>query len=727
MSPHDCMKRARWRHRLIALAFLCSATLVLAQAPKTEEPWQALDALPPGLIAADIRIQPQVFRAFNLNAAALRDSLSRAPAEFAPAIATAPAEISLPMPDGTLARFTLAESPVMAPELAAKFPEIKTYTGRGLDDPQATVRFDWTPAGFHGQILSPRGAVYIDPHLRGNSTLHVSYFKRDYRRVADGFVCLTAAEEPPAGRAAALAAPSLTSGGTLRTYRLACAATGEYTQFHGGTVALGLAAIVTAINRVTGVYESELGIRLVLVPNNNLIVYTNGDTDAYSNLDGVAMLAQNQSNLDSVIGSANYDIGHVFSTGGGGVALRNAACVASRKASGVTGLPTPVGDAFWIDFVTHEMGHQFGANHTFNSSAGNCSGTRVSSTAYEPGSGSTIMAYAGICLADDLQPHSDPSFHSISLQEINTYITTCTGASCPVASATSNSPPTVSAGANYTIPRNTPFTLTAVGSDPDGHPLTYCWEERDLGSTQTLSDPDNGSSPIVRSFPPVSSPARTFPKLFDLLNNTVSAGEKLPATNRTMNFRVTARDNRPGGGAFATADMQVGVNFTSGPFAVPAPNTAATLSGFQSVTWNVAGTTNAPVNTAAVNILLSTNGGVSFPITLLTNTPNNGSATVLLPNISTPAARIKVEGAGNIFFDVSDANFTIAPAPPVPFVQLDSTTLLAENCAAPNGVLDPDETVTVSFTLKNVGSGNTANLVATLLPTGGVAAPGAPQ
>lgn len=625
----------------------------------------------------------------------------------------------------------------MAAELAAKFPEIKTYLGEGVDDPRASVRFDLTPAGFHAQILSPEGTVYIDPAFRGESGFHTSYFKRDLVRASDDFRCwldekTIAASRGGAGTTTGNAVTPLDlarSGGNLRTYRLAVAATGEYTAYHGGTVSAGLAAIVTAVNRVTGVYETELAIRLVLVGNNDLVVYTNSATDPYSNSSPSSLLTQNQSTLDNLIGSANYDIGHVFSTAGGGLAGLGVVCLTGQKARGETGMTAPIGDAFYIDYVAHEMGHQFGGNHTFNSSTSNCGGgNRNASTAYEQGSGSTIMAYAGICGSDDLQPHSDPYFNFVSFDEIVNYSTVGSGNGCAVVTSTGNTAPTVSAGPNYTIPQNTPFTLTASGSDPNGDPLTYCWEERDLGASTTVTAPDNGSSPLFRSWNPTVSPSRTFPRLQNLLNNTLPIGEVMPTTTRTLNFRVTARDNRAGGGGVNTADMQVNVTAAAGPFVITSHNSGGTFFGLQTVTWNVAGTTNAPVSAANVNILLSTNGGQTFPIVLSANTPNDGSQTVVFPDLSNNVARLQIEAVGNIFFDLVNSNFTVQPAPsPMPLVGWDSTALVAENCALANNAIDPGETVTVNVALRNTGSGNTTNLTATLLVTNGVTLPSGPQ
>ena len=609
----------------------------------------------------------------------------------------------------------------MAPELAAKFPEMKTYRGQGLDDASAVVHFDVTPAGLHAQILSPQGAIYIDPERHGDARRHVAYFKRDYRRKAGGFRCFTQ-EVEGLFQPAALITPAA-SGATLRTYRFAVAATGEYTQFHGGTVAGGLAAIVTAVNRVNGIFESELAIRLVLVANNDRLVFTNAATDPYSNSDLNAMLTQNQTAIDSVIGSPNYDLGHVFCTAEGGLTGSiGTACFDGVKARSVTGQPSPTGDPFYIDYVAHEIGHEFGAAHSFNGTGGICNGQRSESQAFEPGSGSTLMSYAGICDADDLQAHSDPYFHSASYDAIQFYATVGFGKDCPVSTPTGNNPPVVSVGAvtNFNIPRGTPFTLTAFGSDPDGDALTYCWEERDRGPAQTLSSADNGSSPLFRSYAPTTHPSRTFPNLLNLLINTTNLGEKLPATSRTNKFRVTARDNRAGGGGVSAANMQVTVFSNAGPFVVTSPNTAVNWFGTRLITWEVAGTAASPVNTTQVDILLSTNGGLDFPIVLASATANDGFHYAVLPNVGVTQARIKIQAVGNIFFDVSDASFTITQQNPLSFAVPQELALVAEDCQPANYAADPGEVVSFEFALINSGPTPQGPVTATLLATNGV-------
>lgn len=717
---------------LVAAIAMGACASVMGQAVKPIKEWTHLSSAPPEKAGAARWVQPVRGEMFRLEHAPLRGKLAKVATGEPSEAKKLGSELELPMPDGTTARFAIVEAPVMAPELAAKFPEIKTYAGQGIDDPSATVRLDFSPAGFHAQVLSPRGAVYVDPAYRGDASYHVSYFKRDHGKVFDDWNCL-AGGSATAGKGVTGNSSSpgfglnkVQSGATLRTYRLAVACTGEYAAYFGGTVSNAMAAIVSAVNRVDGVYETELAVRMVLIGNNNLLIYTNSATDPYDNNNANnIMLTQNQTTIDSVIGSANYDIGHVVSTGGGGVANLGCVCSASSKAKGVTGKSAPTGDSFWIDYVAHEMGHQFGANHTFNSSASNCGGgNRNASTAFEPGSGLTIMAYAGICSPDDLQAHSDPFFHAGSLDEIQTYLA---GTSCAVSTATGNGAPTVSAGANYTIPASTPFVLTATGSDPNGDTLTYCWEEMDAGATATLTAADNGTMALFRDFIPTNTLVRYFPKLSSVLANTNWNQEKLPTTSRTMKFRVTARDNRSGGGGVADSEMRVTNVSTAGPFVVTFPNTATNLSGARTVTWNVAGTASSPINASGVNIYLSTNGGQSFSFLLATNVSNNGAVAVVLPNITSSQARVMVQGTGNIFYDVSDVNFSISPGSPVPLVQLAATTLIAESCSPTNGLIDPYETVTVNWALQNIGTAPTTNLVATLLATNGVYYPGAAQ
>ncbi len=614
-------------------------------------------------------IEASSYRAVAVDQAALEAVLGAAPLENSANAQVANIILELPLPGGEFGRFRIEESPIMAPELAAKFPEIRTFRGQGIDDPAATTRFDLTPAGFHAKISSPSGSIYIDPMNRGDDIHHISYWTRaTINPSASEFRCGVTGEPVAAelghSSAANQRGGTLPNGDMLKTYRTAVAATGEYTAFHSAgapTVAEGQAAIVTAMNRVNEVYERDLAIRMTLIPNNNLIVYTNGGTDPYTNTNGVAMLGQNQTNLDNVIGSANYDIGHVFSTGGGGVASLGVPCVNGSKARGVTGLGSPTGDVFWIDFVAHEMGHQWDGNHTFNGTAGNCAGgNRNGSTAYEPGSGTTIQAYAGICGSQNIQPNSDDHFHAISYQEIVNYITAGSGNSCDTPTATGNTPPSVEAGPSYTIPINTPFELCGSATDPNLDTLTYGWEQFNLGPAGAPNSPV-GDAPIFRSFSPVLSNCRTFPQLSDLANNTQTLGEILPSYARTLTFRLMVRDNRAGGGGVDYDSTDVVVSDVGDNFRVTAPNTAVSWNGLdtETVTWDVAGTTSAPISCSEVDILFSADGGATYTETALLGTPNDGSEAIQVPDVDSTQTRLKVQCSGNIFFDISNADFTV--------------------------------------------------------------------
>ncbi|MFD2786965.1 reprolysin-like metallopeptidase [Hymenobacter rubripertinctus] len=611
------------------------------------------------------------YRAVDFQLEAVRAALRSAPPAHATATRSLAPVISLPLPDGRSQRFRVEQVPVLAPALAARYPALRTYVAQGLDDPTATARLDLTPAGFHAQILAAGSVVYIDPAAPGSRT-HLVFERRAMH--LSPFACAVPAADTnladalrrPVQRAAAA------NGATLRTYRLALACTGEYATFHGGTKASALAAIVTSINRVSGIYEHELAVRLVLVAQNEALIFLDKDTDPYTDDDPEALLSQNQKTVDQFIGSANYDIGHVFSTGGGGIAQLGAVCVTSVKAHGVTGLFQPVGDAFDVDYVAHEMGHQFGADHTFNSQTGACGGgNRAGSSAFEPGSGTTIMAYAGICGADNIQPNSDAYFHSRSLDQIVAHLN---GAgNCAVRTATGNTPPVVNAGRNYAIPLGTPFVLTGTATDANNDALTYSWEQYNLGPAGSPAGPV-ADAPLFRTFAPTTSPARTFPRLADILANTQTKGELLPTYGRRLIFRLVARDNRAGGGGTDYDSMHVVVVPTAGPFVVTAPNTATTwVAGApQQVSWRVANTTQAPISAANVDIQLSTDGGLTFPTTLLAATPNDGNESFTLPAsvTATTQARIRVRASGGIFFDVSDQNFTIeVPTGPTFYLQ----------------------------------------------------------
>ncbi|MEY3369308.1 MAG: hypothetical protein RI973_2463, partial [Bacteroidota bacterium] len=570
-----------------------------AQQKEKPNPWifMAEKVLPADL---NRQIVPQQYKTLSLNVPQMKSLLEEAPLWQTPEAAEKNVLLTLPMPDGSFEVFRIAYAPVMHPELAAQYPMIRSYAGYGIDDPTAYLRCDFTPRGFHGYIRSAgRSDVFIDPYGSNSDEFYISYYKKDFFKETDWGCTFDEVNDKKSQKPVDLLAKA--GDCKLRTYALALACTGEYASFHGGTVLGALAAMNTTMTRVNGVFEIDASIHMDIIPNNNLLVFLDPATDPYTNDDGGTMLDENQATCDNIIGNANYDIGHVFSTGGGGVAYLGCVCNNSIKAGGVTGSGSPVGDPFDIDYVAHEMGHQYGANHTQNNSC-----NRNAATAMEPGSASTIMGYAGIC-SPNVQLNSDAYFHAISLQEMANVVT---NTSCATIT-TINSAPTANAGLDYYIPRSTSFVMTGTASDPNNTGLTFCWEQIDNQVATMPPVSTNTGGPTFRSLSPVSSPSRYFPNLSDIVNNQSPTWEVLPSVARVLNFRLTVRDNHPGGGCTEEDDAVVNVVGTAGPFLVTAPNTALSwpANSQQTVTWDVASTTAAPISCTNVDILLSLDGG----------------------------------------------------------------------------------------------------------------------
>jgi len=491
-------------------------------------------------------------------------------------------------------------------------------------------------------VLSDKKTVFIEPYSKNLGT-YISYVNSASDPVEDDFKCHTES----------LMSESTISDeeyntlknaddGQLRTYRLALACTVEYSQFHGGTLPDVIAAMNTTMTRVNGIYERDLGLTMVMVRNES-IIFLGPDTnsDPYTNNNGPAMLGQNQQVCDANIGPANYDIGHVFSTGGGGIARLRSPCT-NDKAQGVTGLPSPTGDKFDVDYVAHEMGHQYGGNHTQNN---NCQRSGVS---VEPGSASTIMGYAGIC-APNVQNNSDDYFNGDNLKEMWVNISQGNSSNCGEKTPSGNVAPEVDAGPNYFIPKSTAFILKGFAIDEDTDDvLTYTWEQSDAIPAPMPPQSTSTVGPAFRSLSPTTSPDRFMPNFSTVLSGSLSSTwEVVPSVARTMSFLLTVRDNSILGGNSSSDQVVITVVETS-PFEVQTPPTWAPGST-QTVNWTVGETDLAPINCETVTIYFSEDG-VDFSTLLAEEVPNSGSAEITLPNIAnTTEARILVEAVDHIF------------------------------------------------------------------------------
>lgn len=595
---------------------------------------------------------PAKAEAYQLNFSQFELALQNAPKRFSQSHSNV--LVALPVVNGVLEQFEVFESSVFHPDLAAKYPEIKSYFGKSTTTGNI-VRFSVSPQkGLSSMLIRlNKQTVFIEPFQ--NDITHYLVFSRNAQDVKQHtFNCLTD-DVPLDFKKIKNSTPNKDANDqTLRTFLTAVSASGEYTVWHGGTKVLAMAAINATMTRVNGIYETDFGITMQLVANNDDVVYTNPNTDPYTN----SLNSQLQSTLSSVIGEPNYHVGHLLHQGSnnGNAGCIGCVCVNNQKGSGYSSHSSPQGDYFDVDYVAHELGHQFGANHSWTMNGSEGTGAQM-----EPGSGSTIMGYAGITGASDVQSHSDDYFHFFNIQQVTTNVAS---KSCYTSTAIVNTPPTANAGADYTIPKGTAFILEGSGSDPDVDSLSFCWEQADVGfNSQTSVSNTSTGSPAFRSMPPTTSPNRYMPQLSAVVaGNLTTQWETVANVGRTMNFALTVRDNLSGGGQNKIDEMIVTVDGNSGPFTVTSQNTAVTWNegSTETITWNVAGTNAGAVNTPNVDIFLSQDGGFTYPITLATNVPNNGTANVTVPTGSaTNNARVMVRGAGNIFYALNSTNFTI--------------------------------------------------------------------
>ena len=598
-------------------------------------------------------VQPKQFSAYKVDLNKIKSDLSKVPQRFSEDQSHT---LSFPGVDGQYNQYIIQEAPVMSAELQAKFPEIRSYVGWQKSNPQNTIRFSVTPeVGISAMFFDGWNVSYLDQLTTDNSQYIL--YKRDDLPANDRiFSCDVEGLKNELLEDLGGKVP-LVSDGQFRTYRLALSGTAEYTAFHGGTVAKALAAMAVTMTRVNGIYEKTISVTMVMIPNNELIVYTDAEKDPFTNGNPNSMITQNVTNTNAVIGSANYDIGHVFGTNSGGLAGLGVVCTAN-KARGVTGSGAPVNDPFDIDYVAHEIGHQFGANHTFRASTGSCGGNANNGTAYEVGSGSTIMAYAGICGVNNVQLNSDAYFHSASVNEMYTVIRRA--ADCSVKLSNNNQVPTADAGLDYTIPKGTAFVLTGVGTDPDNDPLTYLWEQLDNTSNTQPPVATATSGPVYRSITPSVLPTRYFPVLSSVFaNNLVPKWEVTPSVARNLNFSLLVNDDKVTGNQAARDQTLITVS-NAGPFKVTSQTTNTEYDGSVplAITWDVAGTDVAPINTPNVQVLLTRDGGATFEV-LAESIPNTGAANVDLPNENIATARIMIKAVDNIYFAVNSSNFKV--------------------------------------------------------------------
>lgn len=581
--------------------------------------------------------------------------------------------ISIPNNEGGFSRFEIYEASVLHKDLQLKYPQIGSYSGFNVDRPYEKIRISRSFKGLNMIVLNGKSGTLFIESVSKTRDQYAVYNSDDLPEEVQDWICKSDVEaDDKVSEDATSVALRNADDSQLRIYKIAIACTEEYAGFHVNQAGLNnatdeekkaavLAVMSDKMTRVNAVYENSLSIVFEIIPNNEDIIFLS--SPFLTNEDYGILLGESQTTIDSYIGSENYDVGHMFAIGNGGV-VSGRSCNNATKARGITGTGSPVGNQF-EGILMHELGHQFSASHTWNGNTGGCSPGQLSTTSsYEPGSGSTIMGYAGLCGSQNVQTQRDLYFHQRSLEQMWNHVSVGIASSCPQFVSIPNAAPTADAGPNYTIPRRTPYKLVGFADDADGkETLTYCWEQYDLGDPGIPSS-SNTTGPLVRSFPPQGSNIRYIPRLEDFKDafGESTEWEVLSSVDRQMTFKLTVRDNDIDGGQVAVDDMTITVSTEPGQFRVFSQNQLnLTYEGgsTQQVRWFVSGSDEAPINVSQVNILLSTDGGITFDQVLATNLPNNGEAMVTLPDVDAEKCRFMVEAVGNIFFNINFRDFAI--------------------------------------------------------------------
>lgn len=627
------------------------------------------------------------YNVYALDVVALKDYVAKAPLEFYSSVT--PIAINIPMPDGTIETFQIFESSILASSIAAQFPDFKTYSGKGKST-GATIRISLTPLGFDAIITSAgKDAIYFqkaNSDVKDNSI--ISYFGSKATKLGRPNMSNKCGTLLPTTSSVSILGDSkttfgtqnlTTTGGSLRNFKLAVSATAEYNTLKGGgNTTNTFSSIVAFVNRLVAVYRSELSISFTLVSSTNLIATTVGTP--FTNANTNDLITQNQTFVDNVIGDANYDLAFVLGTStpnssSGGLAASSSVGSSGQKAQNAiqVAVDNTFAPVFDDQTIAHEVGHQFSMSHSFNSSIPVCT-TREPSTSVEVGSGTTIMSYGYTCSDntgnDDYENTYLPflNFHAVSYSQAVSFMTTIPSVYTTI--STSNTPPVItSITADKTIPKSTPFFLTGTASDVNTTDvLSYSWEGTNIGTVTPVPSTFANTTlpPFFRSYQPVSSSTRYYPRLSAILDGSNYArGDKLPSVGIVTTHRFTVRDNVNG---VNTGTVTVTIDGNSGPFLETTNLSGNYTSGSsQTITWSVNNTTAAPVSCANVSILLSVDGGQTFPYTLAASTPNDGSEQITFPALtsSTTTARIKVQAVDNIFFDISNSNFSITATLPV--------------------------------------------------------------